>query len=218
MRTRQIPTLVAASVAAVFVPTHIGQLSDSPASIVASFNDIPSALAALIDDSKPSRPGRHLGFDTYRYPGDDVMQAWRHRDVPFEWVGYYLPAPCHDGLTWVGKRQRLADMGWGMAVIYVGQQTWGRTPTGYETRYRSERRTRYVKKRVRVYRTVSGKRVARYVTRSVPVRRWVRVPYKVRIDPVKTPIEDCNAQLVGATRGRMDAADAIRRTMAEGFP
>ena len=220
MHKRQIPTLVAASVAAVFVPTHVNQLTDSPASIVtSSVSDIPRALIGLIsDDAKPSRPGRHLGFDTYKYPGDEIMRAWRHRDVPFEWVGYYLNAPCHDGTTWMGKRDRLADMGWGMAVIYVGQQTWGRTPTGVETRYRSERRTRYVKKRVAVYRTVNGKRVRRYVTRSVPVRKRVSVPYKVRIDPVKTPIEDCNAQLVGATRGRMEAVDAIRRTEAEGFP
>ena len=77
------------------------------------------------------RDGRHLGFDTYEYPGDEVMAAWRHRDVPYEWVGYYLPAPCHKGRTWTGKRERLAAMGWGMAVIYVGQQTWDRRPTGY---------------------------------------------------------------------------------------
>jgi hypothetical protein len=71
---------------------------------------------------------------------------------------------------------------------------------------------------VKVYRTVNGKRVARYVTRRVQVKRTVRIPVRVRVDAVKRPIEDCNAQLVSATRGRIEAADAIRRTEAEGFP
>ena len=72
---------------------------------------------------------KHLGFDTYTYPGDDVMRAWRNaKDAPYSWVGYYLPAPCHKGKTWVGKRQTLVDMGWGLAVVYVGQQTWEQTP------------------------------------------------------------------------------------------
>ena len=72
------------------------------------------------------REGRHLGFDTYAYPGDDAMRAWREEEgSPYEWVGYYLPsAPCHKGDTWEGKRQTLSDMGWGVAVIYVGQQVW----------------------------------------------------------------------------------------------
>jgi hypothetical protein len=118
----------------------------------------------------------------------------------------------------MGKRERLAGMGWGMAVLYVGQQTWDKTPTGYETHYRTVRRTRYVSKRVKVYRTVNGKRVARYVTKKVPVKRMVRVPVKVRVDPSQRPIDDCNAQLVSSARGKLEAADAIRRTQAEGFP
>jgi hypothetical protein len=76
----------------------------------------------------------------------------------------------------------------------------------------------YQSKRVKVYRTVNGKRVARYVTRKVPVRKTVRVPVKVRVDATRRPIDDCNAQLVSATRGKLEAADAIRRTQAEGFP
>jgi hypothetical protein len=219
MHKRLLKTLVASSVASVFVATNAGQLTQSPTAFAAAIvNDIPDALADLVSGPKSNRPGRHLGFDTYAYPGDEVMRAWRHQDVPFEWVGYYLPAPCHGGRTWVGKRERLADMGWGMAVIYVGQQTWDKTPTGYETHYRSVRRTSYVNRRVKVYRTVNGKRVARYVTRKVPVKRMVRVPVKVRVNPSQRPIHDCNAQLVGATRGKLEAADAIRRTAAEGFP
>lgn len=208
MRKRLLSTLVAVPLASMFVATNAGQLTGAPTLFV----------EALATTDKAGRSGRHLGFDTYAYPGDEIMRAWRHEDVPFEWVGYYLPAPCHEGRSWMGKRERLADMGWGMAVIYVGQQTWSRTPTGYETHYKSVRRTSYVSKRVKVYRTVNGKRVARYITKKVPVRKTVRVPVKVKVDPLRRDIHDCNAQLVGATRGRLEAADAIRRTAAEGFP
>src|SRR5687768_7320831 len=60
--------------------------------------------------------GRHLGFDTHSYPGDRAMRAWRASDANYEWVGYYLPAPCHRNASWSGKRERLAEMGWGVAV------------------------------------------------------------------------------------------------------
>ena len=222
MRKRHLRTLVAIPVASVFVASNAGQLTQAPVALAATIaSELPNTITDVARGrygEKASRPGRHLGFDTYAYPGDEIMNAWRHADVPFEWVGYYLSAPCHEGKTWMGKRERLADMGWGMAVIYVGQQTWDRTPTGYETHYRSVKRTTYVSKRVKVYRTVNGRRVARYVTRKVAVKRTVRVPVKVRVDPTKRDIHDCNAQLVGATRGKLEAADAIRRTQAEGFP
>lgn len=65
----------------------------------------------------------HPGFDTNVYPGDRAMRAWRAAGT-YEWVGYYLPAPCHKDVTWSGKRETLESMGWGVAVIYVGQQTW----------------------------------------------------------------------------------------------
>jgi hypothetical protein len=219
MRKRFISTLVATAVAAAFVITNAPRLMESPvAAAAAVVNELPKQITDLASDAKEGRAGRHLGFDTYRYPGDDVMRAWRHDDVPYEWVGYYLPAPCHDGRTWVGKRERLADMGWGMAVIYVGQQTWDKKPTGYETHYRSVRRTKYVSQRVKVYRTVNGKRVARYVTKKVPVKRTVRIPVRLKVNQTQRPIDDCNAQLVSATRGKLEAADAIRRTETEGFP
>lgn len=72
--------------------------------------------------------GTFLGFDTHTYPGDEKMHAWRNApDAPYHWVGYYLPAaPCHKGTSWRGKRQTLTSMGWGLAVVYVGQQTWNR--------------------------------------------------------------------------------------------
>jgi hypothetical protein len=73
--------------------------------------------------------GTHLGFDTHTYPGDKTMHAWKSAPgAPYKWVGYYLPSPCHKDASWTGKRQTLTDMGWGLAAVYVGQQTWGRTP------------------------------------------------------------------------------------------
>jgi hypothetical protein len=82
--------------------------------------------APLADEAKA---GKSLGFDTHTYPGDRTMRAWKEAEgAPYNWVGYYLPAPCHKDRSWVGTRQRLTDMGWGIAIVYVGQQTWGRTP------------------------------------------------------------------------------------------
>ena len=63
------------------------------------------------------------GFDTRTYPGDKVMELWLD-ESPYRWVGYYLPAPCYTGNSWVGKRARLTEMGWGIAVLFVGEQDW----------------------------------------------------------------------------------------------
>ena len=73
--------------------------------------------------------GKNMGFDTHTYPGDKTMAAWKAAPgAPYRWVGYYLAAPCHADRSWSGKRPTLVEMGWGLAVVYVGQQTWGRTP------------------------------------------------------------------------------------------
>lgn len=69
--------------------------------------------------------GTYPGFDTNEYPGDEVMKKWLDAG-PYRWVGYYLPAPCHKDASWSGKRTFLEQMGWGLAVVYVGQQTWDR--------------------------------------------------------------------------------------------
>jgi hypothetical protein len=52
-----------------------------------------------------------------------VMRQWREAS-PYRWVGYYLPAPCHPRSTWQGKRAALGDIGWGFAVLFVGEQDW----------------------------------------------------------------------------------------------
>ena len=71
----------------------------------------------------------HPGFDTSVYPGDAAMRAWHSPGSPYEWTGYYLGAPCHSNTSWLGRRQFLRSLGWGTAVLYVGQQTWEGLPT-----------------------------------------------------------------------------------------
>jgi len=68
------------------------------------------------------------GFDTRAYPGDAALQGWVSSS-PYRWVGYYLPAPCHTDTTWVGRRDALERLGWGMAVIFTGEQDWGAAAT-----------------------------------------------------------------------------------------
>lgn len=147
--------------------------------------------------------GRHLGFDTGRYPGDRAMRAWRDGGSPYVWTGYYLPAPCHPDEGWSGKRERLTSMGYGIAVVYVGQQTWGRTPGAphYEPVVVSKR----VKQRVG--RGAARKTVWKTVTHTV--RRRV---------PPPAPDATCNADFVSGTRGERDGRDAIARAEREGFP
>lgn len=95
---------------------------------------VAQVAAALTGQSAPlaneAQNGHFLGFDTHTYPGDDKMRAWKNAPkAPYRWVGFYLPAaPCHKSTSWAGKRQTLVDMGWGLAVVYVGQQTWERVP------------------------------------------------------------------------------------------
>jgi hypothetical protein len=73
--------------------------------------------------------GHYVGFDTHTYPGTATMKTWKETPgSPYSWVGYYLPSPCHADDSWIGKRDTLRAMGWGIAIVYVGQQTWGKTP------------------------------------------------------------------------------------------
>lgn len=166
-----------------------------------SISDAVASASASIAENLSSGP--HLGFDTFSYPGDDAMHAWRTADKPYKWVGYYLSAPCHTDSSWEGKRETLSRMGWGMAVIYVGQQTWGRTP-GAKVAV-----TRYVTKRVRQVKTRNGKRVVSYVSKRVPIR--------VMVTPRASRNSSCSTQFVSASRGTADANDAVARTAAEGF-
>ena len=91
--------------------------------VVGGCSDLGGILAPLPGPAAAS----HAGFDTSIYPGDAAMRAWRGSS-PYEWAGYYLPAPCHADASWAGRRVTLASQGWGAAVVYVGQQTWESVP------------------------------------------------------------------------------------------
>lgn len=83
-----------------------------------------SARAAPAPSPDPTPDARGVpGFDTREYPGDATMIRWLE-DSPYRWVGFYLPAPCYTGTSWEGKRAGLQDMGWGLAVLFVGEQDW----------------------------------------------------------------------------------------------
>jgi glycoside hydrolase-like protein len=108
-----------------------GEPGDSKVASVAA--QVAQVAAAVTGQEAPladaQQEGKNMGFDTHTYPGDKTMAAWKAAPgAPYRWVGYYLPSPCHKNRSWSGKRQKLVDMGWGLAVVYVGQQTWGRTP------------------------------------------------------------------------------------------
>jgi len=185
------------------LPAGLIACSGSPIVTPSVGDAVETATANIAANLSGESEGPHLGFDTYSYPGDESMRAWLTADKPYRWVGYYLSAPCHGDASWEGKRETLSNMGWGMAVIYVGQQTWGRTP-GQKVAV-----TRYVTKRVRQVRTRNGRRVVRHVNKRIPVR--------VLVTPRASRGATCSTQFVSAARGTADANDAIAKTAAEGF-
>jgi hypothetical protein len=144
----------------------------------------------------------HPGFDTGEYPGDEAMRAWRQGNSPYEWTGYYLPSPCHPDAGWSGKRATLTGMGYGLAVLYVGQQTWGRKPGA--PHFIPVQVARKV--RVRVGHGRRRHTVTRTVTHTV-----------MRKAPPPSSDATCNADFVSGARGMVEGADAARRTAAEGF-
>jgi len=62
-----------------------------------------------------------VGFDASHYPGDVIMQQL-FAQGPYRWTGYYLVAPCHSDAGWVDRRATLEQIGWKIAILYVGQQ------------------------------------------------------------------------------------------------
>jgi hypothetical protein len=67
----------------------------------------------------------HAGFDTSGFPGTATMATIKST-TNFEWCGFYLgPAPSHPDTGWMAHRADLVAQGWGLAPLYVGQQTIG---------------------------------------------------------------------------------------------
>lgn len=107
-------------------PSTGSAVADVAAKVAQTAAAVTGQDAPLADQAEK---GRHVGFDTHTYPGDAIMKAWKNTPgSPYKWVGFYLPSPCHADDSWSGKRDELKSLGWGVAVVYVGQQTWGHTP------------------------------------------------------------------------------------------
>jgi hypothetical protein len=199
-------TRIAWTIAAVLALTAITGCGDgSRASIagvsasLAQFAAAATGQKAIIADEVKNG---YLGFDTGTYPGDNAMLAWRTGGAPYEWTGYYLPSPCHPDEGWSGKREVLTSMGYGLAVIYVGQQTWGRRP-GAPHLVPVQVSTRV---KQHVGRGSNRHTVWRTITRTV-----------LRRAPAPAPDATCNADFVNAARGVRDGADAAARTAQDGF-
>jgi hypothetical protein len=145
----------------------------------------------------------YLGFDTGEYPGDAAMRAWRTGDSPYSWTGYYLPSPCHQDDGWSGKRETLTSMGYGLAVLYVGQQTWGRKPGAPHF------------ERVKV-----PKRVTAYVGKGKHRRKVRKTVMRTVLRKAPPPSKDatCSSDFVSGPRGMKEGVDATQRTAREGFP
>ncbi|MEO8621139.1 MAG: glycoside hydrolase domain-containing protein [bacterium] len=180
-----------------------GSARASIASVSASVSQFAAAAtgqkALFADEVKDAG---HLGFDTGTYPGDNAMLAWRTGGAPYEWTGYYLPSPCHPDEGWSGKRETLTAMGYGLAVVYVGQQTWGRMPGApHLVPVQVSRRVRQ-----RVGHAGERRTVWRTITHTV-----------MRRAPAPKPDATCNADFVSAERGVRDGIDAVMRTAHDDF-
>lgn len=183
-----------------------GDANSTRASIAGISANVAEFAAAATGQKAPmadaTKNAGHLGFDTGTYPGDKAMLAWRTGGAPYEWTGYYLPSPCHPDEGWSGKRATLTSMGYGLAVVYVGQQTWGRTPGApHLVPVQVTRRVRQ-----RVGRGSKRHTAWRTITNTV-----------LRRAPAPAPDATCNADFVTAARGEKDGADAVSRTAADGF-
>jgi hypothetical protein len=154
-------------------------------------------LAATIGCSEatiitaPETRTTFAGFDTSIYPGDAALRAWMKPGSPYEWVGYYLEAPCHRDGTWSGKRASLTGMGWGLAVIYVGQQTFD---------------------------GVAAIDPAA-TTRSAGPLSATPKPSSAHTTIIedKGPLPTCSRTLLSREQGLAEADDAIAKTAAQGF-
>src|SRR5690348_7992553 len=74
---------------------------ESLAAAAADMTSAPSAISTAVQKvaSSVTGDGSHLGFDTNVFPGYKAMDAWK-RSGEYEWVGYYLSAPCHSDDSW----------------------------------------------------------------------------------------------------------------------
>jgi hypothetical protein len=150
-----------------------------------------------ITNPSPLPGSSHVGFDTSLYPGDAAMNAWRHPASPYEWVGYYLQAPCHRDPSWMGTRTTLTAMGWGLAVLFVGQQTFDGVPD--------------------VQIPPVFNRSVDDTPDGLPRARRAVVTPSTGLE-MKSGLVTCSRTLLTTEQGTTDAIDAVTKTASEGFP
>jgi len=138
----------------------------------------------------------HPGFDTSIFPGDAAMRAWLKPASPYEWVGYYLQAPCHRDPSWMGQRAILTSMGWGLAVLFVGQQTFDGLPD--------------------VQLPPSFNRLMPIGDSLPRAREGVVTPPTAA--EAQSGVVTCSRTLLTTEQGNTDAIDAVTKTASEGFP
>jgi len=139
----------------------------------------------------------HPGFDTSLYPGDAAMNAWLKPASPYEWVGYYLQAPCHRDPSWMGKRSTLTSMGWGLAVLFVGQQTFDGVPD--------------------IELPLVFDRALPVEVDSLPRAQAGVVTPSTSAESQSAAVT-CSRTLLTTEQGTTDAIDAVMKTASEGFP
>jgi hypothetical protein len=195
MKKQTLRNAIVLVVAAITASLDAPRIAHEPLRVAAAeLAAAPSAVGAAVKHAASTGTRSHLGFDTNVYPGDKAMAAWK-RAGQYEWVGYYLDAPCHSDDSWSGKRAQLVDSGWGLAVIYVGQQTWGHSyaPTKHTV-------------------TVHRRATKGHRARTYKMTRTTTIPVATSTDP------RCSASYVNGAQGKIDARDAIAAAQHEGFP
>lgn len=201
MTKRTLRNAITLVIAALSASIEAPRLARQPLSVTLQLADVPAAISDAVERVASNVAGSHLGFDTNIYPGDKAMAAWKNSGE-YEWVGYYLKAPCHSDNSWLGTRERLVNQRWGLAVIYVGQQTWGKRLT-----FASASKS-------------SAKPVTKHAKTSKKSHKKSRVRTMTRRSstPVATTGSRCSASYVNSIQGAIDAQDAIATTTREGFP
>jgi hypothetical protein len=145
-----------------------------------------------------------MGFDTHTYPGDRTMRAWKSAPgAPYRWVGYYLPAPCHRDASFSGRRAAVAAAGYGVAVLYVGQQTWDGVAAAQPVDGGA----------------LGSLRADRAPAEPGPAARTARLWAQAQpaVGAAAGAAPTCSRTLLSAAQGASEGADAVARTAAEGF-
>src|SRR4051794_12593571 len=81
-------------------PTDKSAVADVAAKVAQAAAAVTGQDAKIADQYEK---GHYVGFDTHTYPGTRVMKAWKDAPgSPYDWVGFYLPSPCHADKSWTG--------------------------------------------------------------------------------------------------------------------